>query len=88
MFIYTFRIELKTQRKDYEQHRHIQHNIQSYIINLVFSRTQPNDFAIHQLICDDTMLYPMKEIRPSCDQLLINKNLWSLEFFDTENNMM
>jgi hypothetical protein len=50
--------------------------------------TQPNDFALHEFICDDMMLYPMKEMRPSWDQLLINKKLWSLEFSDIENKMM
>jgi hypothetical protein len=40
---------------------------------------------IRKTICD-MMLYPRKEMRPTCDQVLSNKNLWSLDISDIENN--
>ncbi len=34
------------------------------------------------------MMSNMKTLRPTCDQLLIDKNLWSLEISDIENEVI
>jgi hypothetical protein len=36
----------------------------------------------------NNMMSNMKTLRPTCDQLLIDKNLWSLEISDIENEVI